>query len=234
MCYSHYGNGVRNGAISIARWGLLSDCYKVNPIDQWRKILVIILGFVDTLGLDLHKSIRRFWTRHLASMSIQLPFALDRSTEAKFIDQTFGQMIDFNFGSWSQRPKKKKIFGFGRYLYVKILLTYHLGSMSMHRPFALSRPGIYWIHLWPTIWFNLQLYVWLNSLAFGRSFHVRRFWSNHIGSMSISWFRTFFRLLISMWREVYSFQGTYLRTLSLKFQKAKTKISWLCPVGCLS
>ena len=34
MCYSHYGNGVRNGAISIAQWGLLSDCYKVNPIGQ--------------------------------------------------------------------------------------------------------------------------------------------------------------------------------------------------------
>ena len=32
MCYSHYGNGVRNGAISIAQWGLLSDCYQVNPI----------------------------------------------------------------------------------------------------------------------------------------------------------------------------------------------------------
>ena len=32
MCYSHYGNGVRNVAISIEQWGLLSDCYKVNPI----------------------------------------------------------------------------------------------------------------------------------------------------------------------------------------------------------
>ena len=34
MCYSHYGNKVHNGAISIAQWGLLSDCYKVNPIGQ--------------------------------------------------------------------------------------------------------------------------------------------------------------------------------------------------------
>ena len=34
MCYSHYGNGVRNGTISIVQWGLLSDCYKVNPIGQ--------------------------------------------------------------------------------------------------------------------------------------------------------------------------------------------------------
>ena len=51
MCYSHYGNGVRNGAIFIAQWGLLSDCYKVNPIGQWGKIVVIVMGFVDTLEL---------------------------------------------------------------------------------------------------------------------------------------------------------------------------------------
>ena len=50
MCYSHYGNGVRNGAISIVQWYLLSDCYKVNPIGQRGKILVIVFGFVDTLG----------------------------------------------------------------------------------------------------------------------------------------------------------------------------------------
>ena len=47
MCYSRYINGVRNGAISIAHWGLLSDCYKVNPIGQWGKILVIVMGFID-------------------------------------------------------------------------------------------------------------------------------------------------------------------------------------------
>ena len=50
ICYSHYGNGVRNGAVSIAQWGLLSDCYKVNPIGQWGNIRVIVMGFVDTLG----------------------------------------------------------------------------------------------------------------------------------------------------------------------------------------
>jgi hypothetical protein len=53
MCYSHYGNGVRNGAISIAQWGLLSDCYNVNPIGQRGKILVIVMGFVDTLGQSI-------------------------------------------------------------------------------------------------------------------------------------------------------------------------------------
>ena len=48
MCYSHYGNGVLNGAITIAQWGLLSDCHKVNPIGQWGKILPIIVGFANT------------------------------------------------------------------------------------------------------------------------------------------------------------------------------------------
>ena len=37
MCYSHFGNGVRNGAISIMQ------C-------QWGKILVMAMGFVDHLG----------------------------------------------------------------------------------------------------------------------------------------------------------------------------------------
>ena len=41
MCYSHFGNGVRNVAI---------DCYEVNPIGQWGKILVMAMGFVDHLG----------------------------------------------------------------------------------------------------------------------------------------------------------------------------------------
>ena len=34
MCYSYYDNGVCNVAISIVQWGLLSDCYKVNPISN--------------------------------------------------------------------------------------------------------------------------------------------------------------------------------------------------------
>ena len=37
MCYSHYGNGVHNGAISIAQWGLLSGCYKVCPLANEEK-----------------------------------------------------------------------------------------------------------------------------------------------------------------------------------------------------
>ena len=28
MCYSHFGNGVRNGAISITQWGFINDRYK--------------------------------------------------------------------------------------------------------------------------------------------------------------------------------------------------------------
>ena len=71
---------------------------------------------------------------------------------------------------------------FGGYLHLRILLTYHLGSMSMYKTFALSRPRIYWIHLWPNIWLNpkltvktKKLWVRLNSLAFSRSLHVRTF-----------------------------------------------------------
>ena len=46
------GNGVRNGAISIAQWGLLSDCYKINSIDQWGKIVVCngVCRFVEALN----------------------------------------------------------------------------------------------------------------------------------------------------------------------------------------
>ena len=53
MLYSHYGNGVRNGAISITQRGFISDYYKVKPIGQWGKILVMAMGFVDHLGQDL-------------------------------------------------------------------------------------------------------------------------------------------------------------------------------------
>ena len=51
MCYSHFGVEVRNGAISITQWGFINDHYKVNPVGQWRKILVKAMEFVDHLGL---------------------------------------------------------------------------------------------------------------------------------------------------------------------------------------
>ena len=48
MCCSHFGNGVRNGAISIiCKWSSLNEYYKVNPIGQWRKMLVIPIEFVE-------------------------------------------------------------------------------------------------------------------------------------------------------------------------------------------
>jgi hypothetical protein len=34
MCYSHLGNGVRNGAISIMQRGFISYYYKVKSIGQ--------------------------------------------------------------------------------------------------------------------------------------------------------------------------------------------------------
>ena len=49
ICYSHFGDVVRNGAISIIQWGLINDCYKVNPVGQRGKILVMATGFVDHL-----------------------------------------------------------------------------------------------------------------------------------------------------------------------------------------
>ena len=52
MCYSHFGNGVRNGAISITQWGFINDRYIVIPVGQWGKILVMAMGFVDHLGQD--------------------------------------------------------------------------------------------------------------------------------------------------------------------------------------
>ena len=53
MCYSHLGNGVRNGAISITQWGFINDRYKVKPVGQWGKLLVMAMGFVDHLGLSM-------------------------------------------------------------------------------------------------------------------------------------------------------------------------------------
>ena len=61
MCYSHYVNGVRNGAISIAQWGLLSDCYKANPIGQWGKNLVIVMGFVGTFEPSQWRFFKNLW-----------------------------------------------------------------------------------------------------------------------------------------------------------------------------
>ena len=51
MCYSHFGNEVCNGAISIRQWGFINDCYKVKPQLPMGKILVMAMGFVDHLGL---------------------------------------------------------------------------------------------------------------------------------------------------------------------------------------
>ena len=50
MCYSHFGNEVCNGAISIRQRGSINNRYKVNADGQWGKILVTAMGFVDHLG----------------------------------------------------------------------------------------------------------------------------------------------------------------------------------------
>ena len=44
MCYSHFGNVFCNEAISITQWGFINDCYKVDPVGKWRKILVMAMG----------------------------------------------------------------------------------------------------------------------------------------------------------------------------------------------
>ena len=50
MCYSHLGNVVHNGAISIMQLYFINGCYKVKSIGQWEKILVMAMEFVDHLG----------------------------------------------------------------------------------------------------------------------------------------------------------------------------------------
>ena len=67
MYYSHLGcgNGVRNGAISITQRGFINDRYKVNPVSQWGKILVMAMGFVDHLG--------EFTVTSLTVHSVQYP-----------------------------------------------------------------------------------------------------------------------------------------------------------------
>ena len=58
MCYSHLGNGVRNGEISITQQGFISDYYKVKPIGQWEKILVMSMGLGLTQDSNLSQVIQ--------------------------------------------------------------------------------------------------------------------------------------------------------------------------------
>ena len=73
VCYSHFGNEVRIGAISITQLGFINDCYKVKPVDQWGKFLVMAMGFQITFGFDLKKLI----ISNHNSMRIQLPYQED-------------------------------------------------------------------------------------------------------------------------------------------------------------
>jgi hypothetical protein len=41
------------------QWGFINDRFKVNPIVQWGKILVMAMGFVDHLGLTLVSNAKR-------------------------------------------------------------------------------------------------------------------------------------------------------------------------------
>ena len=50
MSYSYFGNEFCNGAISITQRGFINVRYKVKPVGQWGKILVMAMGFVDHLG----------------------------------------------------------------------------------------------------------------------------------------------------------------------------------------
>jgi hypothetical protein len=55
MCYSHFGNEVCNGAISIRQRSFINDRYKVNPVGQWGKILVMAMGLScnsSSVGMD--------------------------------------------------------------------------------------------------------------------------------------------------------------------------------------
>ena len=46
MCYSHFGNVVHNGAVSITQWGYIIYYYKVNK-HHWPmgKIMITVMGF---------------------------------------------------------------------------------------------------------------------------------------------------------------------------------------------
>ena len=50
MCYSHFDNGVGNGAISIMQQSFINDYYKVNADGQWGKIMINVMGFAHTVG----------------------------------------------------------------------------------------------------------------------------------------------------------------------------------------
>ena len=63
MCYSHLGNGVCNGAISITQWGFISDYYKVKSIGQCIAMGKNSgngndMGFVDHLGARINPNIK--------------------------------------------------------------------------------------------------------------------------------------------------------------------------------
>ena len=53
MCYSHLGNRVFNGAVSIMQRGFISCCYKVKSIGQWGKSLAMAMGWVTNLFADI-------------------------------------------------------------------------------------------------------------------------------------------------------------------------------------
>ena len=50
ICCIQFGNGVHNGTISVTYWGFLNDYYMVNPIAQWKKILVTVMGIEHVSG----------------------------------------------------------------------------------------------------------------------------------------------------------------------------------------
>ena len=50
MCYSHFDNEIRNGAISITQWGFINDYYMVYAVGQWGKIMITVMMFSHTVG----------------------------------------------------------------------------------------------------------------------------------------------------------------------------------------
>ena len=72
MCYSHFGNGVRNGAIYIIQWGFINDCYKGWPMG---KNLVMAMGFVDHLGQCVSFQGMSNFLLYGSAISISLPLS---------------------------------------------------------------------------------------------------------------------------------------------------------------